>query len=616
MSTKKQEEYLGIKINYERDKEIPEQGIALLTGQGFYKKEWEESPQESFARAATCFSFGDNAFAQRIYNYVSNQWFMFASPVLSNAVEITWPKFNKHQFSKAAEWLKANVKPDGMPISCFLSYVGDSKQALVAARSEAAWLSMMGGGVGIYMGNRSPDKLSTGVMSHLKGYDADTLSYRQTATRRGSMAAYLDISHPEIKSFIQMRNPAGGDQNKKCFNINNAVNIPDAFMEAVIAGEEYELVDPKHGKTGNTVSAREVWEELMKVRFESGEPYMLFIDTVNKNIPKWITKPTYHVKQSNLCSEITLMTSLKRTAVCCLSSVNLETYDEWKNDAQFIEDLIRLLDNVLEYFIQLAPDYLNRAVYSAKKERAVGLGSFGYHSYLQSKMIPMESGFMGAAGVTHEIYKNLKDKAVAASKVLASDRGEPDDCKGSGMRNSHLLAIAPNASSASLVGASPSTEPWAGNAFTAQGRAGSFLVKNKYLEKILEERGFNTPETWSKIIADEGSARGVECLTDEEKKVFGSAYEISPMWLIELAGIRQEHVCQSQSTNIFIPEGVTLQELSDIHMKAWQKKLKSLYYCRTKPAAKAQIGTGGEKPLNAVPVRTKIEFDNCLACEG
>lgn len=295
------EKYLGITIDYSRDKNIPEQGLAYLTGDGFYKKEGEYSPQQTFARPATCYSFGDYEFAQRIYDYVSRGWAMFASPVLSNAVEVKWPKFSEAEFDKASAWLKKNVTPDGMPISCFLSVIPDTKEGLVETRSEAAWLSMMGGGVGLYAGNRSPDRKSTGVMSHLRGYDADTLSYRQTVTRRGSMAVYMDVDHPEIMSFIQMRQPVGGDPNKKCFNLNNAVNITDEFMEAVIKGEKIELIDPKHGRTGKFVEAREIWKELLLVRFETGEPYMNFIDTVNRNKPKWITKPTYKVVQSNLC---------------------------------------------------------------------------------------------------------------------------------------------------------------------------------------------------------------------------------------------------------------------------------------------------------------------------
>lgn len=608
------EKYLGITIDYNKDKSIPEQGIAYLTGDGFYKKENEYSPQHTYARASTSYCFGDYEFAQRIYNYVSDGWFMFASPVISNAQEINWPK--SKDFHKSAKWLKQNVVANGLPISCFLGYIPDTKEGLVEARKEASWLSMMGGGVGMYAANRSPDRLSTGVMSHLRGYDADTLSYRQTSTRRGSMAAYLDIDHPEIMQFIQMRNPVGGDQNQKCFNLNNAVNITDEFMNAVVNGEKYELIDPKHGRTGNFLEAREVWEEILKLRYETGEPYMNFIDTVNRGIPAWITKPTYKVVQSNLCSEISLMTSPKRTAVCCLSSVNVEKFDEWKDDTLFIADLIRLLDNVLEYFIQLAPEQLWRAIRSAQKERAVGLGAFGWASWFQKNMISFESGFLGANGQCDEITSLLKRKAVAASQQLALERGEPDDVAGSGMRNSHLLAFAPNASSASILGASPATEPWAGNAFTAQGRAGSFLIKNKYLKKLLKEKGFDTDEIWSSIILNEGSVQHLDCLTDEEKKVFVTSYEVSPMWIVEHAATRQKHVCQSQSVNIFVGKGVTLQELSDIHMKAWKQGLKSLYYCRAKPATKAQVGTGGDKPLNAVPVKTKIEYEECLACQG
>lgn len=610
------EKYLGITIDYSRDKDIPEQGLAYLTGDGFYKKEGEYSPQQTFARPATCYSFGDYEFAQRIYGYVSRGWGMFASPVLSNAVEVKWPKFSETEFDKASAWLKKNVIPDGMPISCFLGVIPDTKEGLVETRSEAAWLSMMGGGVGLYAGNRSPDRKSTGVMSHLRGYDADTLSYRQTVTRRGSMAVYMDVDHPEIMSFIQMRQPVGGDPNKKCFNLNNAVNITDEFMEAVIKGEKIELIDPKHGRTGKFVEAREIWKELLLVRFETGEPYMNFIDTVNRNKPKWITKPTYKVVQSNLCTEITLMTSDKRTAVCCLSSVNVEKYDEWKDDPLFIADMVRLLDNVIEYFIQLAPSTLARAVRSAKKERAIGLGAFGWNSWFQKNMVPYESGFLGATGMCEEIASHIQGKAIEESKRLASLRGEPDDVAGSGMRNSHLIAYAPNASSASLLGASPATEPWTANAFTAQGRAGSFLIKNKYLEKLLESKGENIPENWKTILADKGSVRNLTCLTEEEKKVFKTWSEISPMWQIEHAAVRQPYVCQAQSLNIKVGGDTTLQELSDIHMTAWMKGVKSLYYCRAEAATIAQVGTGGDKPLNAVPVRTKVEFEECLSCQG
>lgn len=610
-------EYLGIIIDYSRDNDIPEQGKALLTGKGFYKKDHENSPQETFARAAVCYSFGDYEFAQRIYDYVSKGYFTFASPVLSNAVELAWPSFSKYEFHDASDWLEENATPDGMPISCFLSMISDNKQSLVDTRSEAAWLSMMGGGIGVYAGNRSPDEKSTGVMAHLRGYDADTLSYKQTATRRGSMAAYLRIDHPEIQNFIQMRNPVGGDLNKKCFNLNNGVVIPDSFMWAVVKGEQYELIDPKHGPTGRFLDARETWEQLMEIRFETGEPYIMFLDNVNRQIPEWITKPLYHVSQSNLCSEITLMTSKTRTAVCCLSSLNLEKWDEIVETGTVIEDLVRLLDNVLEYFIRLAPPQLSRAINSASKERSIGLGTLGWHSLLQKRDIPFESGgFFGAIDLTHEVYGEIKKQAVKASKRLAILRGEAPDTKGSGMRNAHLLAIAPNASSSSLVGASPSIEPFNANAFNAQGRAGSFLIKNKYLEKILDKHGINDKNTWKSIITSEGSVQHLEELTDHEKMVFKTANEIDSRWIVEQAAARQEYLCQSQSLNIFVPKDTTMQQMSDLHMKGWMLGLKTFYYCRAKPATRANLGSGSDRPLGSVPVKTSIEFDDCLACEG
>jgi ribonucleoside-diphosphate reductase alpha chain len=609
--------YNGIVIDYSRDKLLPEKGLAMLTAKGFYKKDSEDSPQQSFARAATCYCFGDYEFAQRIYDAASKHWFTFASPVLSNAVDVEWPTFTEDEWLDAASWLQRNVEPDGMPISCFLVKIPDNKKGIVEARTETAWLSMMGGGVGVYAANRSPDEKSTGVMSHLRGYDADTLSYRQTASRRGSIAAYADITHPEIQSFIQMRNPVGGDANKKCFNLNNAVNLPDSFMEAVINERDYELIDPKHGPTGRKLNAAKVFEEVLEMRFETGEPYLHFVDTSNRCKPKQITNPLYKVEQSNLCSEVTLMTSDKRTAVCCLSSLNLEKYDEWK-DSGLVKDLVRLLDNVLEYFIRLAPPVLSKAVYSASMERSIGIGTLGWHSYLQKHMIPFESGgFDSAAQHTSILYSSIKQQAEDASKELAITRGEAQDCVGSGFRNAHLLAIAPNASSADIVGASPSVEPWAGNAFNNQGRAGSFLIKNKYLEKELDKIGLNTKEVWDGIIANEGSCQHLAELDDHTKKVFKTAREINPMWIIELASLRQQYVCQSQSINIFVPEDITMQEMADVHIVAWKKGLKSLYYCRAKAAGKVSVGTGGETPLNSIQVRQKIEWaGECLSCEG
>lgn len=608
--------HLGVQIDLSRDGALPEQGFAMLTRKGFYKRDWETSPQEGFARAATCYSFGDYAFAQRIYDYASKGWYTNASPVLSNAVEVIWPEFGVDQFQEAGDWLEKNVTPDGMPISCFLTKISDDKKSLVETRSETEWLSMLGGGVGVWFGNRSPDEKSTGVMAHAAGYDADTLAYKQKESRRGSIAAYLDIDHPEIMQFIQMRDPVGGDTNKKCFNLNNAVTITDKFMHAVIKGEDYELVDPKHGGTGRFLSAREVWEKIHQMRFETGEPYILFRDTANRLRPGWIRNPHYYVGQSNLCSEITLWTSEKRTAVCCLSSLNLEKYEEWK-DTTIVEDLIRYLDNVLEYFIRLAPPELKKAVYSAQKERALGLGTLGWHSYLQSKMIPFESGgFNSAIQHTHMIYKRIKDRAVESSLKLAAERGEAPDCAGSGMRNSHLLAIAPNASSSSLVGASPSIEPWADNCFVADGRAGAFLIINEALRKVLVTYGKDTEEVRKSIQQNDGSVQHLDFLTDHEKLVFKTSGETDPMWIIEQAAARTPYICQSTSLNIKVREDITKEEMSDISMEAWFRGIKSMYYCRAEGVAKADIGTGGDKPLNAVPVVKKVEYVECKACEG
>lgn len=943
--------YLGIEIDYSRDSIIPEQGYAMLTKKGFYKKDNEKSPQESFARAATCFSYGDLNLAQRLYDAVSKQWFTFASPVLSNAVEHIYPE--NLEFDKVPEYLKNNVKAEGLPISCFLSYIPDTREGLVSTRAETSWLSMMGGGVGLYAGMRSVDEKSTGVMAHMRGYDSDAKAYKQGETRRGSYAAYLPIDHPEILNFIDMRNPVGGDPNLKCFNLNNGVNVTDEFMEAMVSGEDYELIDPKHGATGRFLSARDVWHKLLEVRKDTGEPYLEFIDTVNRNLPTWITNKGYHVSQSNLCvapetqvltskghipiaelenetvevwngeefsetvikktgedqkllkvitssgqslqctpyhkwyvfdgygkpyvekrtyelvegdklakfdlpvisgedtldkayqngfysadgccvngksiiylyhekrklrhlfdfethttsekenrelgrvsglkdkyfvpshgysvesrlawlagwldgdgcvyrngsnqqlvgcsvekefildiqrmlqtlgvsaklnhaadagykslpknngtgemgqywcreawrllitscdvhklmelgigeylhrldvvkhlpqrdakqfnkvvsvldegriddtycfnepkrhmgmfngiltgqcNEIQLMTDEDRTAVCCLSSLNLDKFDEWK-DTTLVADLVTMLDNVLEYFIALAPDVLKRAIYSAEQERAIGLGTLGFASYLQSKGIPFESGgFNSAVQENYKIYKKIKDDAVRASLSLGSLRGEAPDCEGSGMRNSHLMAIAPNASSSSLINVSPSIEPLAGIAFTAQGRSGSFLIKNSHFDKLMSQYATNNGlndvwinQQWKLIINDNGSVQSLNWLSDHDKKVYKTSPEIDQRWVIEHASIRQPLICQGQSVNLAIRPEATAQQVSDLHFTAWKKGLKGLYYYRTTSKVKATVGDGTENPLNAVSV--KPSFDNsddneCLACEG
>lgn len=748
--------YCGVEVDLTRDSNLTEQGLRYLTTEGFYKKPNETTPQETLARGAACYSFGDKEFAKRIYDYASKQHFAFASPVLSNAVAFEWPEFTKEQFPEAGDWLKDNIKPDGLPISCFLNLISDSKEGLTVNSAETKELSMAGGGVGVFMGNRSPDTKSTGVMAHAKEYDATALAYKQAASRRGSIALYMNVDHPEVINFLGMRDPTGGDMNKKCFNLNHGLNITDKFMRAVVKGERFPLVDPKHGNTGQDLGARELWEKILETRKETGEPYLLFIDTVNKSIPEWVTKPTYKVSQSNLCvapetqlltkggwsvistlegqsvevwnggewsetvvhktgtnqhllkvttedgkelqstpyhkwyvhkelgeplkevrtteleegdlvysttgnlnditemvltkvlsvvdegryddiyclnepkrhmavfngiltgqcSEILLMTSFKRSAVCCLSSLNLDKYDEWK-DTPIVEDLVRLLDNVLEYFIRLAPPSLKRAIHSAMKERAIGLGTLGFHSLLQSKNIPIESD--EARRYNMEIFKGIKEKAVATSLLLGKERGEVDDCRNTGMRNSHLLAIAPNASSSSIVGASPSIEPWKANVFLSEGRAGSVLIKNKYLEELLDKLGKNTKKVWDSILVNEGSVQHLDFLDSRTKEVFKTAMEIDQMKLVNLVADRTPLICQSQSFNVFINNTMTAQEVSDIHLYGWKKGIKSFYYCRGDSSSKASIGTGGDKPLNAVPVELKqqeVVDEGLPCCEG
>ncbi|CAM0059863.1 ribonucleoside-diphosphate reductase large subuni t [Vibrio phage K460] len=616
--------YLGINIDYSRDKIIPEQGYAMLTKKGFYKKEGEYSPQESFARATTCFSFGDLGLAQRLYDAVSKQHFTFASPVLSNAVKHEYPE--DLEFKDVREYLKKNVKPSGLPISCFLSYIPDTREGLVDTGSETRYLSMNGGGVGLYAGMRSVDEKSTGVMSHMKTYDADAQAYKQGETRRGSYAAYLPIDHPEIMNFLEMRSPVGGDTNQKCFNLNNAINVTDDFMRKLANEEDFELVDPKHGKTGRSLRTTEVWEKILEVRKDTGEPYLNFIDTINAAIPEHITNPAYKVVQSNLCNEIHLMTNSERTAVCCLSSLNLDKYDEWK-DTTLVADMVRMLDNVLEYFIALAPDTISRAIFSAEQERAIGLGTLGFASYLQRKGIPFESGgFNSAVQLNHNIYKNIKKQAVTESLILGEERGVPNDCEGSGMRNSHLMAIAPNASSSSMVNVSPSIEPFAGIAFTAQGRSGSFLIKNTHFEKVIntfaDDNGKDQnwkDRQWNTIVANDGSVQGLDWLDDHNKKVFKTSSEIDQKWVIEHAAIRQPHICQGQSLNLAIHPDLTHDEVSYLHWLAWKKKVKGLYYYRGASKVKASVsGDGTNKPLNAVPVKTNFQQDDnaCISCEG
>tara|TARA_B100001109_G_scaffold180442_1_gene147879 strand:+ start:2299 stop:4053 length:1755 start_codon:yes stop_codon:yes gene_type:complete len=583
-------------INYDRDALLTDFGKTTLKDR--YLLPTEDSPQDGFFRAAKAFSDNDEM-AERIYSYASKLWFMYSTPVLSNA-----------------------GSKRGMPISCFLNYVGDSREGLTGHYTENAWLASVGGGIGGYWGHVRSDgtmtsggSQSSGSIPFLHVVDSEILAFSQGKTRRGSYAAYMDISHPEIIEFIEMRKPSGGDVHRKCLNLHHGVNISNEFMQLIdncikepTYDDSWNLIDPHTKKIVRTVSARELWQKILETRVATGEPYVSFIDTINDALPETQKKLGLEVHHSNLCTEITLPTSDNRTAVCCLSSVNLEKYDEWKNDTLFIPDLIRFLDNVLQYFIDYAPEELFRARFSANNERSLGLGAMGFHAYLQSKGIPFESVL--AKSLNLKIFKKIKEQAVEESKRLAIKRGEAPDMEGTGMRNAHLLAIAPNASSSIICGTtSPSVEPYRANAYVQKTMSGSFLVKNKYLEKLLEKKGINNDTTWTSILANRGSVLHIKELSDYEKDIFKTAIEINQQWVIEHAADRQQYICQGQSINVFVPADVNVKELHDIHMLAWKRKLKTLYYCRSEAIKRAEL-------VSKKIERTIIPEADCLSCEG
>jgi ribonucleoside-diphosphate reductase alpha chain len=583
-------------INYERDELLTDFGKTTLKDR--YLLPEEESPQDGFMRAAKAFSDNDEM-ADRIYNYASKLWFMFSTPILSNG-----------------------GTKRGMPISCFLNYVGDSREGLTGHYTENAWLASVGGGIGGYWGDVRSDGTATsggsqssGSIPFLHVVDSEVLAFSQGKTRRGSYAAYMDISHPEIIEFMEMRKPSGGDVHRKCLNLHHGVNLSNEFMQLIdhcvkepTYDDSWNLVDPHTKKVVRTVSARELWQKILETRVATGEPYVSFIDTVNESLPEPQKKLGLRVNHSNLCTEITLPTNENRTAVCCLSSVNLEKYDEWKNDTLFVPDLIRFLDNVLQHFIDNAPDELFRARFSAASERSLGLGAMGFHAYLQSKGIPFESAL--AKSLNLKIFKKIKEQAVEESKRLAIKRGEAPDMENTGMRNAHLLAIAPNASSSIICGTtSPSIEPYRANAYVQKTMSGSFLVKNKYLEKLLEKKEINNDKTWTSILANRGSVLHIKELSDYEKDTFKTAIEINQQWVIEHAADRQQYICQGQSVNVFVPADVNIKELHDIHMLAWKKKLKTLYYCRSEAIKRAEL-------VSKKIERTIIPEADCLACEG
>ena len=586
-----------INIDYRKDKLLTE--FSLKTLQDRYLVGDEKSPQEGFARAAQAFA-DDEAHAQRLYDYASNLWFMFATPVLSNG-----------------------GTQRGLPISCFLNYVEDSREGITGHYTENAYLSSFGGGIGGSWSDvrsqgtkTSKGSESTGVMPFVKVVDSEMLAFSQGVTRRGSYASYLHISHPEIQEFLDMRKPTGGDTNRKCLNLHHGIVIPDKFMEIIHRAtkedgfdDSWELIDPHSGEVKSVVSARTLWVKLLQNRMETGEPYLMYEDAVNADLPQFQKDKGMRVHHSNLCSEITLATDEERTAVCCLSSVNLEYYDEWKKAPAFIPDLIRMLDNVLESFINNAPSQLERARFSAMRERSLGLGAMGFHAYLQKNSISFESPI--ASAINYEVFNSIKSQAQNTTEQLAVERGACPDDDSCSVRNAHLLAIAPNASSSIICGnTSPSIEPYRANAYTQKTKSGSYLMKNKFLEEVLETYDSNNENTWKSIVTNKGSVQHLEFLSEEEREIFKTAVEINQSWVIEHAAQRQEFICQSQSVNLFFPPDVNKGELHNIHMLAWAKNMKTLYYLRSEAISRA------DNVSNKIKREIIFEQADCLSCEG
>ena len=633
---------MKIKIDLERDNNLTPFGIATV--QDRYLDKNETSPQHAFARAAKYVSTyrgtTDWDMAQRIYDYASNLWFGFSSPILSNA-----------------------GTRKGLPISCFLNYVPDSRTGLSSHYDENIWLASNGGGIGGYWGDVRSDgtstshgSKSTGSIPFMRVVDSQMLAFNQGTTRRGSYACYMDISHPEIEEFLFMRKSSGGDANRKCLNLHHGINITDEFMNAVSKNIEWKLIDPHSKKVAKSINARELWRLILETRHETGEPYLHFVDTSNRSLPETQKKLGLSIKQSNLCSEITLPTDEDRTAVCCLSSVNLAKYDEWSTSSTFIPDMVRMLDNVIEHFIQATYDFtydykgdvldmkvkkgmegFTKAGYSAYRERSLGLGAMGFHTYLQKLNVPFEGPI--ATGQNLKMFRQIKELANKTSMELAEERGEAPDMEGTGMRNAHLLAVAPNATSSIICGGtSPSIEPIRANVFIHKTLNGSFQVRNRQLHNLLKQKWNNSEELqkeydsdyqhfkdkiWQSISENTGSVKHLDFLTDLEKDVFKTADEIDQNWVIEHASKRQEFICQAQSVNLFFvaPKVQAKQEEHDnflrytnkVHYQAWKKGLKSLYYLRSREGKSAEN-------INMKVKRVKLEQEateeECLSCEA
>ncbi len=596
-----------VRIDKSRDANLTDFGKAVLTDRYLLPG---EDYQDLFARVASTYG-DDDGHAQRLYDYLSRLWFMAATPVLSNG-----------------------GADRGLPISCFLNEASDSLDGIVDLWTENVWLASNGGGIGSYWGNlRSIGERvgnagkTSGVIPFIRVMDSLTLAISQGSLRRGSAAVYLPIDHPEIEEFMEIRRPTGGDPNRKAPNLHHGVLVSDAFMRAVEADEDWALISPLEGTPIRTVSARSLWIRLLTARIEVGEPYIVFSDRVNSMVPEHHKLAGLTVKTSNLCSEITLPTGIdhlgeERTAVCCLSSLNIETYDEWKDDPRFIEDVMRFLDNVLQDFIDKAPDSMERATYSAMRERSVGLGAMGLHSFFQSKMIPFESAM--AKAWNNRIFAHIQERVDDASKTLAKERGACPDAEDYGIeeRFSNKTAIAPTASISIICGGtSPGIEPISGNSYMHKTLSGSFNVRNRHLGKLLAEKGRDNEETWSSVTTNEGSVQHLEFLTRDEKDVFKTAFELDQRWVVELAADRTPHIDQSQSVNLFLPADVHKRDLHQIHFQAWKKGMKSLYYCRSKSIQRAEVvteqGVAAETPneASAVEIAENTDYEECLACQ-
>ena len=607
-----------VRIDRSRDALLTDFGKATLDDRYLLPG---ESYQDLFARVASAYG-DDAAHAQRIYDYISRLWFMPATPVLSNGGTTR-----------------------GLPISCFLNEASDSLDGIVGLWNENVWLAAKGGGIGSYWGNLrgigekvGRNGKTSGVIPFIRVMDSLTLAISQGSLRRGSAACYLPVNHPEIEEFLEMRRPTGGDPNRKALNLHHGVLIPDAFMRAVEADEEWALVSPKDGALMKKVSARGLWIRILTARIETGEPYIIYSDHVNNARPEHQKLAGLEVKTSNLCSEITLPTGIdqhgeQRTAVCCLSSLNLETWFEWKDEAQFIPDVMRFLDNVLQSFIDTAPDSMARARYSAMRERSVGLGVMGYHSFLQALNVPFES--VVAKVWNMRMFKHIRAQADTASRLLAEERGPCPDAAEYGFmeRFSNKIAIAPTASISIICGgASPGIEPIAANVYNHKTLSGSFIVRNPYLKKLLAKHGRDDEDTWTTVTVNKGSVQHLDFLTEQEKAIFKTAFELDQRWVVEHAADRTPFICQSQSVNLFLPANVHKRDLHQIHMTAWKKGVKSLYYCRSLSIQRAdaisekvapQAALGVAAPANdqaqlplvaAVPAATN-NYEECLACQ-